>query len=98
MLTTTTLTIEMDAEGFYFYGPAEFEIDQETYPAEPYSWGGSRGTETETDVKLMSVKTCKLSLNRSQITDAVGAEEIDRVEAEIADQINHSGFHAIAAE
>lgn len=35
--------------------PVEYELDVETYPAEPYSWGGGRGTETEVEVVILSI-------------------------------------------
>lgn len=48
---TDYLQIEVTL-GDYAERVACFEIDVEEYPAEPYSWGGSRGTEREATARF----------------------------------------------
>lgn len=57
-----------------------FEVETETFPAEPYSWGGSRGTETEiTGVDITSVQVGGLVLTEEQATLMFGSEAIERI-------------------
>lgn len=78
---TATIVIEEDG---MIEPVAVFDIEGEEYPAEPFSWGGSRGTEREATAELISVKIGNLSLSRSQVSDMVGEEELQRQEGLVA--------------
>jgi len=56
--------------------PAYFTICQETYEREPYSWGGSRGMETETTATLKWVKLGGLKLDTQDVLEMVGIEAL----------------------
>lgn len=62
-----------------------FEVTTETYPAEPYSWGGNRGTETEiTDVDIIGVQVGGLTLTDEQATKMFGPDAIEAVRERIS--------------
>ena len=57
-----------------------FEVETETFPAEPYLWGGSRGTETEiTGIDITGVQVGGLVLTEDQATKMFGPEAIERI-------------------
>jgi hypothetical protein len=57
-----------------------FEVETETFPAEPYSWGGSRGEETEiTGVDITGVQVGGLVLTEDQASKMFGSEAIERI-------------------
>lgn len=57
-----------------------FEVETETFPAEPYSWGGSRETETEiTGIDITGVQVGGLVLTEDQATKMFGPEAIERI-------------------
>lgn len=56
-----------DGKTWSITGKAVFDIEAETYPAEPYSWGGSRGTELAVSAKFAALVVGKLVLNRYEI-------------------------------
>lgn len=57
-----------------------FEVETETFPAEPYSWGGSRGEETEiTGIDITGVQVGGLVLTEDQATKMFGPEAIERI-------------------
>ena len=63
-------------EDVYFW----FEVDTEQYPAEPYSWGGNRGMETDIeDVKITGVGVGGLMLTEEQAIKMFGTEAIERI-------------------
>lgn len=51
---TNTAPIYLHFHGVEEELDAVWVIEVETYPAEPYSWGQSRGTETEVTARLLS--------------------------------------------
>jgi hypothetical protein len=67
--------------------PCEFEVEVEVCHLEPYSWGESRGTETEITAILNSVKLGGLALNRDQALLAFGEDAIERAENAAEDRI-----------
>lgn len=78
---TDTIVIE---EGGYLEAVAVFDIEGEEYPAEPFSWGGSRGTETEVTAELISARIGNLSLSRAQVSDMIGEDVLQRQENHVA--------------
>jgi hypothetical protein len=77
----TTMTIDLDGLIYVEDVECEFDIKIETYEAEPYSWGGSRGTETEIDATLKSVKLGNLVITRDQAMLMFGLDAIKRAES-----------------
>ena len=67
-------TADIEIEGLTV--PAEFDVD--TYPAEPFSWGGSRGKETV--VELAHIKLGSLKLDRFQLIDWIGKSAVETLE------------------
>lgn len=63
--------------------PATFDVEVETFPAEPYSWGGSRGTETEVSARFKSMQLNGLTLRENEAIAAFGLEQINALEAQI---------------
>ena len=61
--------------------------ETERYPAEPYSYGLSRGVTTEASAHMLHVKIGGLILNRQQALLMMGDEWVSRIE----------GIHAEAA-
>ena len=79
---TADLTINLDE--MFFEGPAAWDFEGESYRAEAYSHGGSRGTEVSAGVELVSVKIGGLTLNRTQIALMIGEDDLRKQEADIA--------------
>lgn len=76
------LSKDFDVDGLVYIEGVHFtfEVDTETFPAEPYSWGGSRGDETEiTDVDIVGVQVGGLVLTEDQATKMFGPEAIERI-------------------
>ena len=80
---TATLTINLD-DGF-FEADALWDVDGETYAAEPYSHGGSRGFEVSCGVELVSVKIGGFTATRSQIAEMIGDDDLRQQEQDIAE-------------
>ena len=64
--------------------PACFDVESETYPAEPYSWGGSRGLETETSATLLWAMIGDFKADREAVGLMVGGEQLDHLEEAMA--------------
>ena len=73
---------------------ATFDITVEEYPAEPYSWGGSRGTETEVTARLLSWHRHGQEFTRSDATALIGDSEVSRQEEWTASAYEHDRFAA----
>lgn len=70
----TELAIDV-AQG-YMECPAVFDIDCDEYPAESFSWGGSRGTEISCAAELIEVQLGATKLPRDTIEAIVGREPL----------------------
>lgn len=57
-------------------GKITYTVKFDAYPAERYSWGGSRGTETVAEARIMSVQIGDLILDRNQAILAFGEEAV----------------------
>ena len=57
-----------------------FEIETDTHPAEPYSWGGSRGSETDVSATLKSIDIDGSVMPRAKVIEVFGIKEIWRME------------------
>lgn len=76
-----------DVDGLVYIEDISFtlEVVTEQYPAEPYSWGESRGEETEiTDVGIIGVHVGGLVLTEEQATQMFGPEAIERIRDRIS--------------
>jgi len=62
-----------------------FDIEIETYPAEPYSWGGSRGMDYDVTSELTEVHLGGLVLDRDQMVKMLCDSEVAELEAQAAD-------------
>ena len=78
---TATIVIEEDG---MIEPVAIFDIEGEEYPAEPFSWGGSRGPEREATAELISARIGNLSLSRAQVSDMIGEDVLQRQENHVA--------------
>lgn len=89
-MTRTSTTYALDLDGLIYVEDTECEFDVEidVYPAEPYSWGQSRGTETEITATMTAVKLGGLTITRDQAVQMFGADAIERAEAAAADNIS----------
>lgn len=73
--------IELDTDFGYLEGiPAVFEVDVDHYPAEPYSWGESRGTETEVSARFIYMQLNGLTLRENEVIAWLGREQITQLE------------------
>lgn len=69
--------------------PAEFFVDVDKFPAEPYSWGESRGVETEVTARFHYLKLGGLTLNENELGAWIGAEEIEKIETFFQENFEH---------
>lgn len=80
--------IDLDTDYGLLEGvPATAEISFERYPAEPFSWGQSRGYETSISATIRSARLGRLVLTRDQIALMIGADVLDAIEESIAEGI-----------
>tara|TARA_R110002072_G_scaffold63430_5_gene157850 strand:+ start:2497 stop:2751 length:255 start_codon:yes stop_codon:yes gene_type:complete len=66
---------------------AEFDIDIETYPAEPYSTGASRGMEKEVTAHLRKIKINDLELDVHDSIKAFGHDAIVQAELRVQEDL-----------
>lgn len=62
-----------------------FDIEVQTYPAEPTSWGSSQGTETEVEASLSYIELGALMLLPEEAMNWLGADCVIRLEREAAE-------------
>ena len=67
--------------------------DYTEYPAEPYSWGGSRGMEREYEATIYSVMVGGLYLNRREMVRMIGRIAVLAIESEAADLVSDAESH-----
>lgn len=87
-MTIISVTYSVDLDGHVYVEdvPCAFDLDVETCPAEPYSWGGSRGMETSVSAKLTGVTLGGLTLTRDQAVLMFGADAVSRAERAAEDR------------
>lgn len=74
-------SVDLDTPYGYLEGvPAVFDVEVEEYPAEPYSWGGSRGTETSVAARFKEIRLGELTLRENEAIAWLGRETINRLE------------------
>lgn len=69
-------------------------IAVETYPAEPYSHGGSRGMEIEARARLISWHRHSVEYSRADAVEIAGEIEIQRQEEATAESLDDGAFAA----
>lgn len=97
--TRTTATYALDLDGLIYIEDADcaFDVEIEVSPREPFSWGGSRGTETEVSATVTAVTLGKLTLTRAQAVLMFGEDAIERAERAAEDRVMEEGPREIAA-
>lgn len=92
-MTRTSTSYALDLDGLIYVEDAEceFDVEIEVSPAEPYSWGQSRGTETEITASLTAVKLGGLTITRDQAVLMFGADAIERAESVAEDRVAEEG-------
>src|SRR5680860_644057 len=69
--------VEIDCEAGHLEDvPAEFDLEIDKFPAEPFSHGGSRGEVTEVTAHLRSLRIGGLDLDVHQSIKAFGPEAV----------------------
>lgn len=71
-----------------------YDLEGECCPAEPYSWGGSRGTECSINAEIVNVRLGAFDLSRSQAALIWGEETLqdwERIASERAMERFHAG-------
>ena len=79
-------TIDLDGHVYIEDVLCEADVTVDRYPAEPYSWGESRGWEVAVDCTITSVTVGSLKLNREQAVLMFGEEAINSAEDYIAER------------
>lgn len=77
-------TVILDTPEGYVECPAVFDIEGTTGPAEPYSWGGSRGDETTMRAELVKAQFGGLTLTRDMAARITGEAHLSQQEDAIA--------------
>lgn len=73
---------EAVAERIYALGVSiGFNTSVERYPAERYSWGGSRGMETTPSAQLRSLKIGEHLMDRAEAVRIFGKEWVEDLES-----------------
>lgn len=73
--------VDLDTPFGYLEGvPAVFDVNVEKYPAEPYSWGGSRGTETSVAARFKEIRLGELTLRENEVAAWLGRGTINKLE------------------
>ena len=74
------ITIEIETAEGYLECPAEFEYTSEQYENEPFSYGGSRGFETEVTATLIGAQFGNRKLTRADVVSIIGENRLSRIE------------------
>ena len=75
----TELTIQLP-EGELTDVKAVFDIDVESYDAEPYSWGQNRGKETTATAELLTLRLGSLKLTRDLVCEMLSSTQVAAME------------------
>jgi len=78
--------IEIDIpEGYLEDVLATFDVDRESWSAEPYSWGGSRGTETATWAEFQHCMLGGLKIDRPMLVRMLSEAEVRAIEERVVE-------------
>lgn len=73
--------IDLDTDFGYLEGvPAVFDVEVVEYPAERFSWGGSRGTERAVSARFQKLNLNGLTLRENEAIAWLGRDQINRLE------------------
>lgn len=75
-----------DGQTWSITGKAVFDVEAESYPAEPFSWGGFRGIEVDAHATLAAFVVGKLVLTRDQIVTLYGERDVGLLEKAAAEE------------
>lgn len=93
MITTEEFKVDINTDLVSAEGlTAEFDIEIEQGPAEPYSWGQSRGTDISVSARFKLLKINNLVLWDNEVIDAFGREIISEWEDQIVEQVLEGEF------
>lgn len=92
-MTRTSTSYALDLDGLIYVEdvPCEFDVEIEVSHLEPYSWGQSRGTETEITATLTAVKLGGWKASREIAVQIFGADAIERAESVAEDRVAEEG-------
>ena len=85
-MTSINTTIDLDGNVYIEDVACGADLTINRYPAEPYSWGGSRGYETAVDCTITSVTVGFLKLTHEQAVLMFGEKAINSAEDYIAER------------
>jgi hypothetical protein len=71
--------------------PCDFDFYIETYPAEPTSWGQSRGMECDVSASLTSIRLGGAMLSAAKAEEIFGPDAIAAAEKVAVDRYMESG-------
>lgn len=75
-----TRCFEIDGTIYVDDVECEIEVEVEECALEPYSWGQSRGTETEVNAVITHIRIGDLRLNRNDADKLFGKNAMDRAD------------------
>lgn len=85
------MTADLEIGDFYGETQMHFDVECASYPAEPYSWGGSRGTEMSVTATLAMFMLGLKIIKRPDLVEMIGEAEVraleERAEAAYAEQV-----------
>ena len=80
-MTQHETQIDLDTDLGYLEGvPAVFDVEVEEHPAEPYSWGESRGNERAVSARFKQLNLNGLTLRENEAIAWLGRDRINRLE------------------
>ena len=75
-----TRCFEIDGTIYVDDVECEIEVEVEECALEPYSWGQSRGSETEVNAVVLNIRIGDLRLDRHQADKLFGKDAMNRVD------------------
>lgn len=79
------MTADIEIDGLYGDKQMHFNVECDTYPAEPYSWGGSRGTETSVTATFFMFMLGRKMVKRTDLVEMIGEAEVQALEGRAAE-------------
>jgi hypothetical protein len=74
--------------------PCDFTVDAQTYIAEPYSHGGSRGDQVDIDACVTGARLGGVRVPRAALIEWMGADHVARLEQLAVEMIVEQGLAA----
>lgn len=81
------IEIDIDGEIYVDDVSCKIEIEIDVYPAEPYSWGASRGTEADVSASITEITIGKLTLKRADAEKMFGPDALERADRAASDHV-----------